>query len=160
MFKKMTAIMLLTACTSAVAEQKDLSFTVEANIPAARYYVQFENPAWESTTQTMDFNGFTVALDQISTNLRVKNTAGKIRAFLDSPAKLVHATNSAAEIPLTISIDGKVLSAGQAGSVDLTTAATATEELKPLAVNSGSSANFDVAGRYAGNITMMFDFDI
>lgn len=160
MFKKMTTIMLLTACTNAVADQKELTFAVEAEIPSARYYVEFMEPTWGSAPQTMDFNIYTDVLEQIGTDLRVRNTAGKISAHLASDAKLVHVADQTTEIPLDITIGGTALKVGSTNPVDLTTAATVTEELKPLAVSPAAGASYAVTGKYAGDITMMFDFEI
>lgn len=159
-FKKLTIAALLAASGSAMAaDPSELTFDLEATIPADRYYVQFENPAWGTTKQTMSFDHIAEVLTPLSTNLRMKNTAGKISAYLDSAAELTQPSGPG-NIPLQVSIDGKELQVGSASPVDLTTAATTAEEIKAMVVSPGSGATYTDAGDYEGRVTMVFDYEI
>ncbi|MCU6159791.1 fimbrial protein [Enterobacter bugandensis] len=157
MYKKTIFAALLATSTVAMAdEQTELEFQLEANIPAQQYFVEFQDPAFGTTTQTMAWDNVNEKLEEVSTTLLAKNNVGKITAHLDSAAAL---SKGADTIPLTVSIDSKALPVGATGAVEIVDAATSTTQSLQMKVAPTGTPTY-VPGDYTGAVKMMFDFEL
>jgi hypothetical protein len=160
MFKKMLLTALITTSATAIADDStSLQFDLEATVPAARYYVEFNDPSFGTGTQEMAWNQSAQKLENISTQLNALNNSGNIEAYIDSDAQLVHETDGSKTIPLTVSIDGKTLPVGAASAVEIVDAATTTEKKLSLVVSPTGTPTYD-DGKYNGTVTMNFDHSI
>lgn len=88
------AALLATSFVAMADDQTELQFELEANVPAQQYFVEFQDPAFGTTTQTMAWDNVNDKLEEVSTTLLAKNNVGKITAFLDSAAALSSGPNT------------------------------------------------------------------
>lgn len=157
---KTLIVSLLAVSTGAMANKlQDLKFDLEAQIPADRSYVKFSDPSFDTTTQTMAWDDNRGVLSNLTTSLQARNTEGKIEAYLQTDAELVHTVTPATKIPLTISIDGRPLGVGSSQAIEmLDDTAANTEKTLPLVVSPTGTPAYD-AGDYTGTVTMVFDHE-
>ncbi|WP_435617981.1 CS1 type fimbrial major subunit [Scandinavium sp. UTDF21-P1B] len=154
------ATTMTTAVTPAMAADPSmLTFDLAATIPVERYYVVFSDPSFSGTTHTMPWNNYTETLENVSTYLKAKNTAGKITAHLSAAPQLVHTTDPLKIIPLDIQINSVTLPVGSGTPAEILAAAVTTEQTLPLVVSPGTVSAYD-AGAYEGTINMVFDYEI
>ncbi|HHK4130841.1 TPA: CS1 type fimbrial major subunit [Enterobacter roggenkampii] len=154
--KTIFAALLATSFVAMADDQTELQFELEANIPAQQYFVEFQDPAFGTTTQTMAWDNVNDKLEEVSTTLLAKNNVGKITAFLDSPAALTSGTDT---IPLTVSIGSLALPVGSTGAVEIVNATTNTTQSLALNVAPTGTPTY-VPGDYTGAVKMMFDFEL
>ncbi|MEB5972561.1 CS1 type fimbrial major subunit [Pantoea dispersa] len=158
--KTLFAVLLATSTAVMADDSTSLTFDLKADIPTERYYVQFENPAFGTTEQVMNWDARSQTLEQLRTNLVAMNNVDSVKAYLDGAAVLVHTTDPTQEIPLTVSIAGQSLPATQAAAVTIVDDVTKTEQILPLVVSQTTPATIPDAGEYKGTVKMMFDFDL
>lgn len=141
----------------AMAETYPLTVSIEAIVPSNTGLIVSPINDWASKTQTMGFNHVTNNLSPITEQLHLKSGLGDIKAYLSASPVLAHNTDN---INLLVTVAGKQLSVGSAAaavvltsaeasagrivSVDIATAAPATEAGHP-------------AGSYQGIVQMMFE---
>lgn len=155
--KKAIFSALLATSSAAIADdQTELQFQLEANIPAQQYFVEFQDPAFGTTTQTMTWDNVNEKLEDVSTTLLAKNNVGKITAHLDSAALLSDGNQT---IPLTVSINNLALPVGATNAVEIINATTNTTQSLPLNVTPTGTPTY-VPGDYNGAVKMMFDFEL
>lgn len=159
-FKKFSLTATLFVSAFAVqAATPQVDFTVEAVIPDNSFYVTPVN-GWDAQPQKMQWDepSMSVVESAPGKQLRMKNTAGGIKAYLAS-APVLTSAGSSSVIPLQVSLAGKSLPVGQASAVELYNATTAaTEQTATMSINQdGSLSQRPEAGTYMGPVTMIFD---
>ncbi|EMK5833563.1 TPA: fimbrial assembly protein [Enterobacter cloacae] len=159
-YKKLSLTAALFASAfAAQAASPQVDFTVEAVIPDNTFYVTPVN-GWDAQPLKMQWDEPSMSVTESSPGkqLRMKNTAGGIKAYLASAPVLTSAESSSA-IPLQVSLAGKQLPVGQATAVELYDAtAAATEQTATMAINqAGTLSKRPDAGTYMGPVTMIFD---
>ncbi|CAM7001664.1 MULTISPECIES: CS1 type fimbrial major subunit [Enterobacter] len=154
----LTAALFATAF-AAQAATPQVDFTVEAVIPDSSFYVTPVN-GWDAQPQKMQWDEPSMSVIEAAPGkqLRMKNTAGGIKAYLAS-APVLTSSASSSVIPLQVSLAGKPLPVGKATAVELYNATTAaTEQTATMAIKqSGSLTQRPDAGTYMGPVTMIFD---
>ncbi|HGN0870402.1 CS1 type fimbrial major subunit [Providencia alcalifaciens] len=155
---KMISVAAMMMVSSFASQAAQVQFTVEANVPDDSFYVR--GTGWESATQRMSWNEAALSLTPIERDLKMKNSSGSIKAYLQEAAMLSSGTN-ADPIPLTIKVFNQTLPVGAAGAVEVLSAADGrTEKNRVMSVSQTAAytaANRPVGGQYRGAITMMFD---
>lgn len=116
------------------AQAAQVQFNVQASIPDKSFYVQ--GTGWEATTQNMAWDEGSLSLRPFTQNLKMKNAAGGIKAYLQEDALLTRETtmidllfaHSADNDPiaLTVKIGPTELKTGAANSQVLLEKADAT----------------------------------
>ena len=154
--KTVFAALLSTSFVAMADDQTKLEFQLEANVPAQQYFVEFQDPAFGTTTQTMAWDNVNEKLGDVSTSLLAKNNVGKITAYLESDAALSNGTDT---IPLTVSINSLELPVGDRAPVEIVDAATNTTQTLPLNVTPTGTPTY-APGDYTGAVKMMFDFEL
>ncbi|WP_413676623.1 CS1 type fimbrial major subunit [Pantoea dispersa] len=147
--------LIVTTSVSAVPEE--LTFELNAKIPASRFYVVFQDPSFGSTVQEMKFEQASERLESLSTNIRARNTSGKVVAYLKEAPELTHQVDDTKKIPLNISIDNKTLSNVSSSAVEIIGASESDEKVLPLVIQQGSTATFTDSGDYSAQVTLMFE---
>ncbi|WP_345830787.1 CS1 type fimbrial major subunit [Erwinia sp. HDF1-3R] len=155
---KIISAAAIMMASSFAAQASQIQFSVEASIPDNSFYVL--GTGWEVTTQRMAWSEANLSLRPFSKNLKMKNAAGGIKAYLQDDAVLTSSTN-ANPIPLTVKIFDKTLSTGATNAVEvLSNTDAASEKTRVMQVSQTapfSDKTRPEAGEYNGTITMMFD---
>ncbi len=150
-----TAILIASSCT---AQASEVTFNVEAYIPSNDFYVT--GTGWENSTQRMSWNEDKLLLTSFSRDLKMKNSSGGIRAYLQEPVQLTSISNPD-PVPLRVKIYDKELAVGAAKGVEvLSKAEAATEKYRVMSVSQATEFTEKTrpkAGAYRGTITMMFE---
>lgn len=149
----------MTTAFAANASTPQVDFTVEAVIPDNTFYVTPVN-GWDARPQMMrwDEPSMSVIESDPGKQLRMKNTAGGIKAYLASAPVLTSAGSNSA-IPLQVSLAGRTLPVGSATAIELyNETLAATEQTATMAISqSGTLSQRPEAGTYMGPVTMIFD---
>ncbi|EFE95359.1 hypothetical protein HMPREF0758_3050 [Serratia odorifera DSM 4582] len=158
--KKIGLAASLLACGFAAnADTPQVDFTVEAVIPDNSFYVTPVN-GWNAQSQKMrwDEPSMSVVEADPGKQLKMKNTAGGIKAYLNGAPTLTSGAGTDA-IPLTVSLAGKTLPVTSATAVELyNSTAAATEQTATMAISQSSTLSArPAAGNYMGPVTMIFD---
>lgn len=141
------------------AQAAQVQFNVQASIPDNSFYVQ--GTGWEATTQNMAWDEGSLSLRPFTQNLKMKNAAGGIKAYLQEDAVLTSAANND-PIALTVKVGQTALQTGAANSQEiLSKADAASEKIRAMQVSQTkaftSESRPQVAGVYNGTVTMMFE---
>lgn len=159
-YKSLIASLVAVSSLAVADERQELTFQLEATIPSERSYVVFSEPGFGSTRKEMVWNGDANILNSVSTDLKARNTEGKISAHLSSAAELEHEDTPANNIPLTVRVGTTDLGVGPTAAVDILSAADAADERTlPLVVSPTGSPSYE-GGSYTGEVTMVFDHEI
>jgi fructose-specific component phosphotransferase system IIB-like protein len=141
--------------TAAMAETKDLSIAVFAEIPTATFYVT-ASPTWNAS-EIQSFGYSNGALQPMSRSLEIKSTIGAVRAYLLTTAELLGAANK--KIGIDVVINGKTLNVGSSQTVEVLDKATAATG-KRVSVTLTPSTATSTPGTYNGQVAMVFDSTI
>ncbi|EPC7254363.1 CS1 type fimbrial major subunit [Cronobacter sakazakii] len=149
-------------CATALTAQANLpqvDFTVEAVVPDNNFYVTPVG-GWDAQPQAMHWDESSMSLVESAPGkqLKMKNATGGIKAYL-SVAPVLTSSASTDNIPLQVSLAGKVLPVTAASAVTLFDQSEAqTEQTVTMALAQANPLNErPAAGKYMGNVTMIFD---
>lgn len=140
--------------SSFAAQAADVKFDIQAVVPDNTFYVT--GTGWEARTQVMTWNEGRNSLSEIKENLKMKNAAGGIKAYLQDAAQLYSAASNT-PVDLTVKIQNDELKVGAASGVEIVSAADARTEQTRVMTVTQTAPGRPVAGTYDGTITMMFD---
>ncbi|WP_343603581.1 CS1 type fimbrial major subunit [Roseateles sp.] len=140
------------ASTAAMAETKDLTISVVAEIPTAAFYVT-PSAGWNAS-EVQNFGYSNGSLQAMSRSLEMKSTIGAIKAFLLNTAEMTG--TGANKVALDVTVNGQKLAVGAGQSIEvLAKAPAATGQRVPLVLTPTTAT--PAPGIYTGQVAMVFD---
>ncbi|MBB3294613.1 CS1 type fimbrial major subunit [Mitsuaria sp. PDC51] len=152
----LAAATLAAASGAALAEVKDFSVSVAADIPTATFYVT-ASPGWNpSEVQTFAYtNG---SLQTMSRTLEMKSTIGPIKAYLMKAAELTGAASS--KIGIDVTVNDQAVNVGNAQAAVILDKDKAAAGQRVSLTLAPKVTGTPAPGVYNGQVALVFDSSI
>ena len=150
------AATLATVSGLALADTKDFSISVSAEIPTAQFSVTAAQ-GWNAS-EIQNFSYSNGALQKMSRTLEMKNTSGPIKAYLMRTAEMTNSGND--KIGIDVTLDTKAVPVGSSNSLTVLTPAQAAVGQRVSLELTPKLTGTPVPGVYNGQVALVFDSSI